>query len=237
MLVEPKAQSMLRREAQALALLQLDSTADLLGQGEDDQGPYVIETRLPGVTLREMVAGYRERRSVVPPNVVRLVMERSFLALAELHDAHGDEGRLELSHGDLAPDHVLVGADGRVSFVDFGQARWRGMVEAAEEGELGSLPYVAPELARGEHQADQSCDVFALAGSIAYLALGREPCRGTTPAARLVEASERGLDVAALSARADLDGTVTDALMAALRFDRAARLRQAADVLRRLRRG
>jgi len=232
LLDEPKAHSLLRREALALDLLRLDSVPELLERGEDDHGPYVLQSRLAGATLRELVDGFRERSRDVPRNLVRLVMERSFRALAELHALRDEDGPLELVHGDLAPDHVLLDRDGKVSFADFGLARWRGMSEVAEPSELGSLPFVAPELARGEHVPDQSCDVFALAGSVAFLALGRDPCAGTTPAARLVEVSEQGLDTEAIGRLEDLDSSTKKGMLKALRFERAARAGRAEEVLR-----
>lgn len=233
MLDEPKAQGAIRREAAALTMLRLESVPELLDQGADERGPYLIESRLDGLTLRELVEGYRERKTAVPGNVVRLVMERSFRALAVLHAAAEEGGRpFELSHGDLAPDQLLITTDGRVSFADFGQSRWRGMQEAAEPDELGSLPFVAPELARGDHAPDQSCDVFSLAAVIAYVALGREPCVSSTPAARLVEISERGVDMAAVVALDALDDSVKSALLGALRFERSKRVRRADEVAR-----
>jgi serine/threonine-protein kinase len=232
LLDEPKAHSVLRREALALDLLRLDSVPDLLELGEDDRGPYVLQSRLVGATLRELVDGFRARGSGVPRSLVRLVMEGSFRALAEIHALRDEDGPLELVHGDLAPDHVLLDRDGHVSFADFGLARWRGMSEIAEPSELGSLPFVAPELARGEHVPDQSCDVFALAGAVAFLALGRDPCAGATPAARLVEVSEQGLDTAAIERLEGIDSSTKEGILGALRFDRATRARRAEAVLR-----
>jgi serine/threonine protein kinase len=108
------------------------------------------------------------------------------------------------------------------------------MDPALRSADRGTLPYVAPELARGEVEPDQSSDVFALAATMAFVALGRPPCMAETPAALLVEISERGLDLDALSSVERLAATERRALCAALGFEPAGRVRRAREVRRLL---
>jgi serine/threonine-protein kinase len=157
-------------------------------------------------------------------------MRAGFGALAELHALAPGGESLELVLGDLGPDHVLV-ARGRAFFVDFGQARYRGMPGVAPRGERGTLPYAAPEVARGEREPSQATDVYAMAASFAFTALGRDPCRAEAAAARLVEVAERGLDLEALATSPSLDASSRDALTHALRFSAADRISAAAALL------
>jgi len=121
----------------------------------------------------------------------------------------------------------LVGV-GAVHFIDFGQSHFRGLPH--REGLRGTLPYVAPEILRGEARPDQAGDVYALAASLAFAALGREPCRAGPGPARLVEVAEQGLDTRAIARAPRLSARTRDALLAALAFDAAARERRAAAV-------
>jgi len=224
MLTEPRAHSALEREARVLAMGQLGCVPRLLGTGADAAGPYLLESCISGASLRELVEGWLERGKLLPSDLLHFLIRRSFEALAELHALGDEQGPLELVHGDLGPDHVLLDTEGQIYFVDFGQARWRGMPSVPEPGERGTLPYVAPELARGETVAEQRSDVFALAATLGYAALGRPPCTEEALPARLIEISERGVELGAIEASQLLGTVAKDVLLRALGFDPHARL-------------
>jgi hypothetical protein len=92
------------------------------------------------------------------------------------------------------------------------------------------LPFVAPELARGEVKPSQRTDLYALAATLAYVVLGREPCQAEPGAGLLVEVAERGVDCEAIAAGADIPGAIRDALLGALRFEPEARVQTAAEL-------
>jgi eukaryotic-like serine/threonine-protein kinase len=234
MLQELPARRALEREARLLERVRHPTLPELFESSADAWGPYLLESCLRGATLRELVEGWQERGAAMPVALVSHVVRAAFDALAQLHACADHDGPLELVHGDLGPDHVVLGEAGQIYFVDFGQARWRGMDRALCGADRGTLPFVAPELARGEVEPDQSSDVFALGATMAFAALGRPPCGADTPAALLVEVSEHGLDLAALASSERLDLAARAALGAALRFDRSARLLRAVDVRRLL---
>ncbi|MBI4702189.1 MAG: phosphotransferase [Deltaproteobacteria bacterium] len=228
MLGEPAARVALEREARVLALARHDALPELVRSGADERGPFLIESWAEGTSLLALGRAQASSRALAGPALAGL-MAAAARALADLHALAGEAGPLGLVHGDIAPDHVLW--DGaRVRFIDLGLARWRGLDTTALVGERGTLPYVAPELIRGEQPPDQETDVFALAASLAFVALGREPCRARTPAARLVEVAERGLDLAAVAACGRLPPGPRAALIRALAPDPAGRLPGAAEL-------
>jgi serine/threonine protein kinase len=204
----------------------------LLDAGRDERGPYLIESFLEGVSLRAIVEGHREGGENLSPELLSGLMRVGFAALADLHALALGDGLLDVVHGDLGPDHLLF-APGRrgAFFVDFGLSRFRGMALAPAPEARGTLPYVAPEVLRGEVPADQAGDVFALAASFAFAALGRDPCREAAVAARLVEIAEHGIDLAMVSESRALEPAAARALAGALAFDRRARLCTAGAVL------
>ena len=230
MLHEPTARRALEREARLLERARHPTLPELFESSSDSSGPYLLESCLRGATLRELVEGWQERGAAMPAALMAHVVRAAFEALAQLHALGDDDGPYEIVHGDLGPDHVVLGESGQIYFVDFGQARWRGMDRELCGADRGTLPFVAPELARGDREPDQSSDVFALAATMAFMALGRPPCSAETPAALLVEVSEQGLDLPALAASDRLDRAARAALGDALRFDRSERLLRAAEV-------
>jgi eukaryotic-like serine/threonine-protein kinase len=202
--------------------------------GRDLHGLFAIELRAPGMPLRELVAEHRRHRGPLPEAIVRRLGAAAFEALAELHELADEAGPIGFVHGDLGPDHLFVAPTREglpVRFVDFGHASLRGM--PGPENARGTLPFVAPELARGEIAPSPASDVFALAASFAFAVTGRDPCRMRGPA-RLVEIAERGLDLAALAA-APVAPALKDVLLAALGFDPDERLSDARTIAHRLR--
>lgn len=206
----------------------------LLEVGCDAHGSFVLEERAPGMPLAQLVADHLRERGPLPGVVLRPLAAAAFEALAELHELADERGPLGFVHGDLGPDHLFVAPPREslpVRFVDFGLARLRDL--PAEPAARGTLPYVAPELARNETPPSPATDVFALAATFAHALLGRPPCRTQGPAC-LVEVAERGLDLAAIE-RAPHDPALVGALVAALRFDPADRLADARAIAARLR--
>ncbi len=230
MLDEPAGQQAIQRETELLGAIRHPSVPQLIAAGSDERGPYVLQTQAEGLPLRALVEGYAERGEPVPRNLMTILLRSAFEALAELHGYVTGERRLTFVHGDIGPDHLLVGK-GRVTFIDFGQARWDGMAAQPGSRERGTLPYLSPEVARGEQEPDQASDVFALAATLAFAALGRDPCQAEGPAARLVEIAERGLDLEALGRCPSLTAQARGALLRALAYDHRQRVSDALAVL------
>ncbi len=109
-------------------------------------------------------------RTATPEEIARLAAQ----ALAALAAVHA-EG---LVHFDVKPDNLLV-SDDRVVLVDFGLTRHTQAVRSGFA--RGTLPYIAPEMLRGEG-VDQRVDLFAL-GRVLYEALAQAPlpARGDSP--------------------------------------------------------
>lgn len=134
-----------------------------------------------------------------------------------------------LVHGDVSPGNVLITEAGDAKLTDFGAARriW-GDVTVTESGEvLGTAPYLAPEVARGEDKEPAS-DVFSLGATLFKAVEGVSPLgEGENPRAYMYRSASG--KIAAPSVPGSL-GAVLSALLAADPADRP----NAAEARRRL---
>lgn len=217
------ARRRLADEARILAALDGRDAPRLVAYGEDERGPFVVMERVDLPTLAA--------RSPAPSAFVARAAVCALAALARIHEAADARGPLAIVHADISPANLLVDDTGdRVTFIDFGLARWR---ESTEEGNFrGTLAFAAPEQARGE-PIDARADLFALAASLLSVASGAPPRRGDSEAALLVRAGEATIHDFALRAAAPLPASVASALVACVAFDPADRPRDARAALAR----
>lgn len=94
------------------------------------------------------------------------LLVQTLRALAYLH-------RHDIIHRDLKPENVVV-VDGLVKVLDFGLSTYVATIEAPGERWVGTLPYMAPEVLRGE-AASPRTDLYALGMIACELLTGEYP--------------------------------------------------------------
>jgi serine/threonine protein kinase len=203
------------REAAVLSLLDDRRVPAVVASGADQTGPFVLETLVEGPSFRSL----SESGASLPWSARASLALRAVVLFRELHALSDAGGPLGFSHGDPSPDHlVLASVDDlevvEVGLLDFGSASARG-VPPVEAGARGTLPYVAPELCRGEVTPSAATDRYALAVVLGQFLSGARLCKATEAAAMLLEIGDRGHDVAAL---ASLPAPVQNALARLLAF-------------------
>ena len=135
---------------------------------EDAGSVYLTMEYLRSRSLAELLA---KRGKMPAPEVLHLGRQIG----SALAAAHSDR----ILHQDVTPNNVLVTDDGTAKITDFGISRALGDGPPAADGVvIGTLPYLAPEVARGEEGGLPS-DVYSL-GATLYTALEGAPPFGTS---------------------------------------------------------
>jgi serine/threonine-protein kinase len=172
------------RDARAATALSHPNIATLFEIGDDQGHHFLVSEFVPGETLRNAIAGR-------PLNARRAIEYGTQLADA-VAEGHA-EGIL---HGDLKPENIIITPKGNAKVLDFGFAAWTGGGAARDRmaGVAGSaaplygemlgrtVPYMAPEQARGE-STDWQSDIFSLGVVLFEMLTGRVPFTAPTPAA------------------------------------------------------
>jgi eukaryotic-like serine/threonine-protein kinase len=137
--------------------------------------------------VMELVEG-RPLNSLIPKEGLRpdLVVRYGAQIAAALAHAH-DRG---IIHRDIKTHNVVITPSGQVKVLDFGLARFYGNREFAEATRstqsaidanaiVGTLPYIAPEILRGEEASARS-DIWSLGVTLYEMSTGNRPFRGET---------------------------------------------------------
>ncbi len=159
------------REARALAALDGARAPQLLSRRTVNGRPALVMELLPGRTLEAWAdeASGEEREAQLGAILAGLAD-----ALAEVH-AKG------LAHGDLKPDHVMVGGDGRVRLLDFASSAAAGDHASAAGARWLTPGYSAPECdpnAPDDPPLGAWSDYFSTGAILFWLAEGRAPEAG-----------------------------------------------------------
>jgi tetratricopeptide (TPR) repeat protein len=161
------------QEARLAGALEHPGIATVFDAGESEGRIYIAFALVDGQTVSERIAEG-------PLDIAECV--RIGIAASEaLGHAH-TRGAI---HRDVSGRNIMVARDGRVYVLDFGLARIRGATRITDSEEvLGTLPYMAPEVARSR-RATAAADVYGL-GVVLFEALtGSLPFGMSQPAALL----------------------------------------------------
>ena len=139
------------REAQAATALTHKNIVEVYDVGDYKGHHYIVMEYVPGKTLKQVI---RERGPLMNEEGVD-IMKQLVSAIAEAHSRG-------IIHRDIKPQNVIVKSDGSIKMLDFGIATAKGSLQLTQANNvMGSVHYLAPELARGQQATVQS-DIYAL---------------------------------------------------------------------------
>jgi len=168
------------REAQSAAGLNHPNIITIFDTGEADTGeadlgregsgarggtPFVVMELVKGQNLHEKPPGDLEQTLAITRQLCS--------ALTHAHRNH-------IIHRDLKPENVLLMEDGTAKLVDFGLARSISSRLTAEGTIVGTLDYMAPELALGK-DFDGRVDLYSLGVMLYELTTGQLPFTADDP--------------------------------------------------------
>ena len=134
------------------------------------QHAYLVFEFIDGYTLRDVI----NQRGALSPRQALDLLDPVVEGLAAAHNA-------SLVHRDVKPENVLISRQGWVKIGDFGLSR--AVTTNTNTGTLlGTVGYIAPELAQG-HNGDARSDIYSAGIMLYELLTGVQPFRGTMPVA------------------------------------------------------
>jgi eukaryotic-like serine/threonine-protein kinase len=162
------------REALAAAALNHPNVVAVFDTGNDNATRFIVMECVSGSSLAQLL---RRGGPLPPPRVAEIGR-----AIASALDAAHRAG---IIHRDVKPANVMVDDRGAVKVLDFGIARAAGDASLTQTAMvLGSAPYLAPEVTRGE-RADERSDIYSLGCVLYQMLTGRPPFQAEVPAAVL----------------------------------------------------
>jgi serine/threonine protein kinase/tetratricopeptide (TPR) repeat protein len=177
-LADKTARDLLLHEARAASSLNHPNICTIHEVGDSDGETYIVMEQVEGQPLSSLLG----TNGLPPDSVVRYGIQIAD-ALAHAHE-HG------VIHRDLKSTNAVVTPEGRVKVLDFGLAARLRDTELQEATRsqapltesrmiVGTLPYLAPELLRGQ-PAEARTDTWALGVLLYEMASGTHPFRGQT---------------------------------------------------------
>ena len=159
-----------QREANAATKLSHPNIVEVYDVGEDHGKNFIVMEYVKGRTLKDLV---RQRGALAKEEAVNIMRQLVSSVMA----AHKNG----IIHRDIKSQNVLIKDDGTVKLSDFGIALAADAVQLTQTDVIvGSVHYLAPELARGE-QATQQSDIYALGIVFYEMLTGDVPHHGDAP--------------------------------------------------------
>ncbi len=139
------------REAQSATALSHPNIVEIYDVGEYKGHHYIVMEYVSGKPLKKMI---QQRGALLTEEAIDIMIQLTG-ATAEAH-------RRGIIHRDIKPQNVIVKSDGSIKMLDFGIALAKGSMQLTQANNvMGSVHYLAPELAKGQSASPQS-DIYAL---------------------------------------------------------------------------
>ncbi|MCK9284059.1 MAG: HDOD domain-containing protein [Rhodocyclaceae bacterium] len=161
---------MLLGEARMVSKLRHANVVPIFDAGEQDGDPYLVFEYVAGRTLADQLRS----DGPIEPTLAAAILRQVVDALAQAHT-------LGIIHRDLKPSNIIMDAQGVPRVMDFGIATRVGNVTEAQQGLMGTPPYLAPEYV--EHQrVSEQVDVYAAGLILLEMVTARRVVQGDSVA-------------------------------------------------------
>jgi hypothetical protein len=195
----------------------------------EHRAPYVVAMEfLDGQTLSCLLK--RVGRTGVPLSLQLWVLTQVLAGLQHAHDLRDADGKpLRMVHRDVSPTNVFLTYDGQVKLMDFGIAKFAGMV-AKQDGSAatGKLGYGAPEQFVSQ-PIDPRSDVYSV-GVMLWEALAGKRRRISESRSAIVDARIGGQEPRISDVVADIPPVLAEICDKATALDRRDRYQSALEM-------
>ena len=158
-----------QKEANAITSLSHPNIVEVYDVGEENNRNYIVMEYVPGKTLKQLI---KARGALYPDEAIN-IMKQLVSATAHAH-------KNNIIHRDIKSQNVLVKDDGSVKLSDFGIAFTEDSQQLTQtDTVMGSVHYLAPELAKGQQATVQS-DIYSLGVVFYEMLTGDVPFHGDT---------------------------------------------------------
>lgn len=188
---DPSALERFALEARAASALEHPNICPIYEFGEHQGQPFLVMPLLQGHTLRDLIAGSKDRRGPLPFSQLLDIAVQVAEGLSAAH-------RRGLIHRDIKPANIFITNEGQAKILDFGLAKITESVScAATENDChfvaspdpakeslafpaptrtgsvaGTAGYMSPEQLRGE-KLDSRADLFSFGAVLFEMATGK----------------------------------------------------------------
>jgi hypothetical protein len=155
------------------------NVVELVGWGEDEDGPYLVMELVDGAPLAEITYRAKRKGRRLPDELVAYIAARVADGLHAAHTLTGADGRpLGIVHRDITPSNVLIGFDGSIKITDFGIAKAAASGHHTRTGVVkGKVEYMSPEHAL-RRPVDGRSDLYSLGVVLFEVLRGDPPIHG-----------------------------------------------------------
>ena len=157
-----------RDESRAVAQLSHANIVSVYDVSSSGDTEYIVMELIDGITLKQ----YMERRGQMDWRESLHFIIQIMRALEHAHSRG-------IIHRDIKPQNIMVLRDGSVKVADFGIACLQNNAQTLTQDALGSVHYISPEQARGEH-IDARSDIYSVGVVLYEMLTGRLPFEGDT---------------------------------------------------------
>ena len=156
-------------ESQAVALLSHPNIVSVYDVSRDGDLEYIVMELIDGITLKQ----YMTKRGLMNWRESLHFITQIMRGLSHAHSRG-------VVHRDIKPQNIMILRDGTVKVADFGIAFLENnSSQTLTQDALGSVHYISPEQAKGDH-VDARSDIYS-AGVVMYEMLtGRLPFEGAS---------------------------------------------------------
>jgi formylglycine-generating enzyme required for sulfatase activity/serine/threonine protein kinase len=223
---DPAFREAFLEEARKASAITHPNVAQILDLGERDDLVYLVSEYVDGDSLAELRNAAEAKKQKVPPAIVLRILADTCAGLHAAHllrDRHGK--LLNVVHGDVCAQSILVSTSGVTKLIDFGVAKTRARLSGGPNGsllELGAATPTPPIAQRLDRHADIWAVGAILHHYLAHLLVGTkangdEPARAPSVPGAVAELVHRALSVDPVqrfATAAEMQGAIEAAMVA-----------------------